>query len=101
MIGSCLAKNHKIVSYLCYKDIENLENSCHLIKKIFQEIKLWEKKIRSEYPHFAVKVFEEEPSNVYWQLKYLDHYCNNNCYNLCNTCYTKKICFNITHCDFH
>ena len=92
---------YKIVSYLKYIDIHNLENSSWIIKTIFSEIKLWERKIRLEYPRLASDSYEDEPNDVYWQARYLNHICDSQCYNLCNTCLEYTHCFNITRCDLH
>ena len=92
---------YKIVSYLKYIDIHNLENSSWIIKTIFSEIKLWERKIRLEYPGLASDSYEDAPNDVYWQARYLNHICDSRCYNLCNTCLEYTHCFNITRCDLH
>ena len=92
----------KITSYLSYKDIDNLENSSIILKLIFKRVRLWENKILKEFPYFNINEdLEDEPNVIYWHLRYLDHYCNHKCYNLCNICYRKSICFNITHCNLH
>ena len=92
-----------IMSYLSYKDLDNLEHSCIIFKQIFQRIRLWERKIKLEYPKFALdsECTNDEPNHIYWQLRYLDHHCTTRCYNICNICYDQTICFNITHCSLH
>ena len=92
---------YKIVSYLKYVDIHNFENSSKIIKTIFSEIKLWERKIRLEYPRLASDSYEDEPNDVYWQARYLNHICDSRCYAHCNTCLEYTHCFNITRCDLH
>ena len=90
----------KITSYLSYKDIDNLENSSINLKLVFEKIRLWERKIVLEFPYFVLSdEYEDNPNHIYWQLRYLDHYCNSKCYNICNICYNQTICFNITHCN--
>ena len=89
----------KITSYVRYVDIENLQNTSSELRKIFKETEFWERKLRIEFPKFDLPRSCPDPlSYVYWQLKYFGHYCDDNCYNICNNCNDYTHCFNITHC---
>ena len=90
----------KILSYLSYQDINNLEESSKLFEILFEKAKIWKRKIKQDFSGFNIcDEFETKDSDIYWHLRYLSHYCNSKCYNICNICFIKTHCFNITKCN--
>ena len=91
---------YKILAYVSYQDISNLEESSKFFKWLLVETGVWRKKILHDFPNFEMpEKLQESLSEVYWQLRYLRHYCDSGCYNICNICYKVTHCFNITKCQ--
>lgn len=81
--------------------MDNLSKCSKDMKKMFERVRFWEHKIALDFPDFQIPDLYEIPyCDIYWQLKYLDHYCNKECYYICTNCFERTSCFNITHCCF-
>ena len=90
----------KIISYLSFRDINNLETSAKIFEHIFDEANVLKTKIKKEFHSFKLSdEIDDQPRELYWQLKYIGHYCDKKCYNLCNVCLIATHCFNITKCE--
>ena len=89
----------KILSYISFQDISRLEESSKTFESIFDRSRIWKRKLKQEFDFDVSCDSKEHPREIYWQLKYLGHYCDKKCYNRCNICNKETHCFNLTKCE--
>ena len=91
-----------ILRYLTTKDIINMEEASKILEDIVFKVNIWKKKISKDFKDFQIDTVETKTpyKEIYWELKYLGHYCtgNSKCYNVCNVCRKTTHCFNISKC---
>ena len=92
-----------ILNYLTLTEINKLESSSKRFEIILDKICFWERKIKKEFKQYSIDLERNDVPirDIYWELRYLGHLCSSNykCYNLCNICLAKTLCFNITKCS--
>ena len=89
-----------IIAYLNLKSIYNLELADNFFREIMQRTKIWQRKIKNEFPDYDfehIQTNEEiqykAAKNLYWSLYILGHECN-----FCKLCFIDDACRNIPDC---
>ena len=90
---------NEIISYLDLKSIYRLEKSSKYFEDLMSRTRLWNRKLKIEYPNVLYENRSEKSDyklsrEVYWSVFSASHVCR-----ICIICFMDEICSNIPNCE--